>query len=198
MILTWGDEALFWGASRLTWGRVHATTPLPDAMLAHWAIDATWSDGSIMRAWTGAGTLRLEGEDWTAVPEQVLRIGVHDASVNPEDHRLEVSLAFVTPALRAHALEDPGVVRVRVRIVYSADGGASWVVLPRWVEGYLSTPRLVGGEYSFEIITDHGDADRGRPRQWSDAGQQSRHIGDRGFEHTALISQGIDVAWPPI
>lgn len=195
-MIAWGGKGLAWGAGGLRWGS--SNVALTSELIGHWLVDVEYPDGDAYHVWTGPGDLVLDATTYTAVLPSLLSIGAMSSSERSEDERISIAFAITDPTLRSAFLQDPGVVRLRLRIAYTEDDGGSWDVVPRSVRGFLSAPVLEGGQYQCELVTIAGDIDRGRPQYWSDSDQQQRHEGDRGFEHLARLSDGEDIRWPPL
>ena len=171
---------------------------LTEQTLVNYLFDVIYSSGTNLFLWTGNFDLVFNQITYNAMPAEILSIGEQTASEQIQDNRIPVSLIIKEPSQRAAFLQDPGVVELTLRLVYSNDGGKTWSLIPRSVRGFLSNPVLEGDRYSFEVVQSAGDIDRGRPQYWSFTDQYNRRNGDRAFEHLQRLSDGEDVRWPPI
>jgi len=198
MSLVWGNAALRWGASDVVWGTQVSLFNLDAATISNWAIEVEYSSGQNLYYWTGPVDLDFNEITYAAVPVNLLSIGAQRASQKPEGDTVSVRFLVIEPSQRIAFLQDPGVVKITLMLLYSQDGGNRWELVPRRVKGFLSSPVLEGGVYSFEIVQQAGDVDRGRPDYWSDSHQKQKYPGDEGFSYLSRLSDGVDIRWPPI
>ena len=196
--LDYGLDELRWGSDNLIWGTAPAAIVAGVEAIAHWALEASYpEDGEDILVWTGVGTLTKGGKNYVGIGPQFLTISETEASYQTQDGRVQVSFGTIDTDLITKFLKDPGAVSVKLNIVVSTDGGTTWTFLPRSVRGWLSSPSIKAGIYTFEIATDASDIDRGRPLMWSNENQQRRHPGDLGFSHLQALGSGVEIRWPP-
>ena len=192
----WGGDDLLWGSDDLLWGA--GTIVLGDSeLIAHWSVIAEFPSGEKVAVWTGRGDLTFGGDTFVGVGPSLIEISGMAATSDNQDLRTQISLLIIDDDLKSQFLQDPGLVRITLRVIYSTDGANTWRQLPRKVIGYLSSPVIRGGSYVFELATMDSDADRGRPKLWSNQAQQQEYPGDLGFEHTIRIAGGVELGWPP-
>ena len=177
---------LTYGENYLTYGEVERA-----AVLAHWLFES-----SILNAWTGTGTIEIDGISYRGVGDLV-SIAPVAVEIGEPEKKAQVTIKATSPAMRAILINDPGPLKVSLRQVWSADGGASWHKISRVFRGRMSSPILVAGQYRFEIVSRRADIDRRGDAYWSDVYQQQRVQGDRGFEHARVLSEGMEIRWPP-
>ena len=154
------------------------------------------------RVWSGVGQLEIDGD----VFEGTTFEGGAFASVSPIEHsvgspssRVNISIAVPSAVVRDMLNIDIGPVWIRVFNIVSQDNGLSWEKLPTGIAGRLSRPSfdVEGSVYTIEIETYSGDADRGRPKIWSEDSQKRDYQGDRGFDFARKIESGVEIRWPP-
>ena len=190
----WAGKFEEWGNRLESWG-VEIPQFVSDAALAAYAISLEYPDDTAFHIWTGFDDLTLGGISYTAVGPDVIEVGAAQAAATGQG-RMAVTLSAVQPEHRVKFLQDPGLVMVTVRLLYSADGGATWIAMPRFHRGELSRPQLQGGKYSIEISPYRDTLDRGYEQNWSDANQQKDYPDDLGFQHLKSLTDGIDLRWP--
>ena len=153
-------------------------------------------ESNIFNFWTGRGTLTL-GDVQYMSSQNLLEISGIELNQSGIEGTPKVAYLGVDSEIRPLLLEDPGKVDVEIAAVYlNAEGG--WGRLPRRVSGILDDPTMVGSVYTFEVLKQSLDVDRGDIIYWTDEDHQRRHPGDRFFQHSRTISDGIsDIRWPP-
>lgn len=195
--VSWGTP-LNWGAD-VVWGG-EAPAFISDEAICHLTISAEYPTGDPpVHAWTGIGDLVLGGITYTGVGPEIVSVEIGQAS-EKEDARLQVTLTGLdTAEVRQAFYEFRGRVVVTVRLVYSEDGGTTWLEVPRFFRGLYSRPRITSNLITFEVATYREELDRGYETNWSDSNQQADFPGDRFFEHLIPISEGGDlkIRWPP-
>jgi len=192
----WGHPRK-WGRT-LTWGGDRPAFISEDA-LCQLTISATYPTDPAVHVWTGIGDLLLGGITYTGVGPEVVKVQIGQAT-EKEDARVQVTLTGLdTAEVRRAFYEFRGRVVVTVRLVYSEDGGTTWLEVPRFFRGLYSRPRITSNLVSFEVATYREEMDRGYETSWSNANQTAEYAGDRFFEHLIPIAEGADLAirWPP-
>lgn len=190
-----GDDSLRHGERNLVWGFFADGVDLSSDPIAHWLAEATYPDGELFRVWTGVGPLDFEGERYTGItPRGASVSGLLADEGNEDAQRVQITLRGIPLAVRP-LLHTYALVRIRLRVVYSLDGGVRWQAVPRSMRGWLSNATLTGDEYTFELATRISDTDRGHPLMWEDAAQRRRANGDRGLEHVGTSRQRY---WPNV
>lgn len=195
--ITWGSDPVNWGAD-VTWGG-DAPSFISDDVLAHLTISAEYPDDPPVHAWTGIGPLSLGGITYVGIGPEVVNVSIGQAT-EKEDARLQVTLTGLdTPVVRRAFYEFRGRVIVTVRLIYSEDGGTTWLEVPRYFRGLYSRPRITSNQITFEIAVYREQLDRGYETNWSDANQRVAYPGDLFFSHLVPISEGADLSirWPP-
>lgn len=198
----WGEDIVKYGADNVLYGR-EILRFMADETLFGFGISAEYpddpdapDDANTYHVWTGYADLTVGGITYTAVGPDVLEVGSQRASLQGQG-RMSIVLSAIEVEHRNLFLQDPGRVRITLRMLYSTDGGVNWRVIPRSHSGYLSRPQLEGGRYTLEIAVYRDETNRGFSENWSDASQQSDFPGDRGLEHMAtLAAPGLDIRWP--
>jgi len=184
---------------RLVWGPDEPAFVATDA-IKHLTISAEYPSDPAIHAWTGIGDLVLNGITYTGVGPEVVEIKVGKSS-EKEDARMQVVLMGInsTPDLRMAFQEFRGRVIVTVRLVYSEDGGVTWLAVPRYFRGLYSQPEVRSNSVSFEVATYREELDRGYEQSWNHGNQQADYPGDRCFEHLVPIAEGqtLKSRWPP-
>lgn len=194
--VTWGD-ALDWGQT-LVWGGPRGVPDIvsPTA-ICHLLVTADYVNDPSIRVWTGQGELELGGVTYTGIGTEVISVRIGQAT-EKEDARLQVTLAGLTDTeTRMAFYEFRGRVVVTVTLVYSNDGGETWLPLPRRFTGLYSRPQIENDTVSFEVATYREELDRGYELEWSDENQRRDFPGDAFFAHLEVISDGVNLSWPP-
>ena len=189
-----GRDQIRFGSDNVLFGEEIARF-LQDNILFAFGISAEYPDGTSYHVSTLHDDLTVGGITYTAVGPDVLQIGSQQTSLNGQA-RMTLALSSIEPAHRSLFLQDPGRVRITVRMLYSVDGGATWQVINRFHTGYLSRPQLRGGEYAVEISIYRDELNRGFDESWSNENQERDFPGDKGLEHLAVLSSGLDIRWP--
>jgi len=192
--IKWGADLVKWGTDTGIWGR-DLPFQAADETLFAFGISAEYPDATAYHVWTGNADLTVGGITYTAVGPDVLQIGSQQTSLTGQS-RMSISLSAISAEHRNLFLQDPGRVRITVRMLYSKNGGVTWNVIPRYHSGYLSRPQLQGGQYTIEISVYRDELNRGFEENWSDADQQRDYPGDLGFEHLKTLASGLDIRWP--
>ena len=193
--LKWGSNQITWGSLRAVWGGDLPPFVAEDA-LAGFTFHAQYPDGSVISCWTGIGDLAVGGQTFPGIGPDIVQIS-STVATGTSAGRMTISITDIDPAHRNEFLQDPGLVVVTVRLVYSDDGGVTWQNVARFFRGVISRPQLSGGIYTVEISTYQDELDRGYELTWSDEEQQTAYSGDKGFEHLKTIDDGVDFRWPP-
>lgn len=143
------------------------------------------------------------GRQYRSVPPALISIAPFRSSNRPDDRRrMKVTMALPGD-LGPEALEDPGLVRVTLGGIWSADEGVTWHKLGRDFHGVLSGPGVERGPdgamvYVAEIATLDSDVRRQKVRNWTHADQQEVFEGDNFFLNENLYADGVNlVLWPP-
>ncbi len=182
--------------------QLHVTTvegaPPPEVLpgtdpVLHALVEAKLPTGTI-RAWTGEGPLRFGGRTYEAGAGVLTVDGLGTQLRGNVAGR--VGLVMPPGTRRTDVLMPIGPVPVTVHAVLSEDRGVTWRVV-RTRKGVLSTPRLAGDAFTFEVAPPNADVDRGRIRRWSHADQQRRFPGDRGLEKMRSIADK-KFRWPTV
>lgn len=194
--IQWPDD-INWPGAIVFGGEAPAF--IPDDTICHLAVSAEYPSDPPIHAWTGIGELTLNGITYTGMSPDLISVRLGQAT-EKEDARLQVTLTGInTPDLRRAFYEFHGRVVVTVRLVYSTDGGVTWLEVPRFYRGLYSRPRLTSDTLTFEVATYRENLDRGYEQTWSDSNQQAEYTGDLFFRHLVRISEGADltIRWPP-
>ena len=169
-----------------------------------WAVDIAGIGlgRSPFRLWSGQGQLTLNGKTYEGTTFDggaLASISPVENSIGDPSSRAVVSIAVPNAAIRSMLNIDVGPVWVEVFNIYSIDGGLSWTKLRTGIAGRLSRPNfdVEGSVYTVEIETWSGDADRGRPKLWSDESQKAEYPNDRGMEFLREYESGVEIKWPP-
>lgn len=197
MRLQWGSHDIYWGGKVVVWGSDRSLGDITHEVMGHWTITAEYADGTRLDKWTGAGDLPLNGVEYEGVGDVLSISGMVSTGTN-EDARTVVTLNGIPDDARVLFLRDPGVCDITLQLIESRDGGNSWNVVPRTIQGRLSNPTLQGGRYQFTLATPISTVDRGRPRPWSDEAQRKLYSGDQGLEYLSVYEDGVEINWPPL
>jgi len=189
-----GRDQIKFGSDNVLFGEEIARF-IQENILFAFGISAEYPDATSYHVWTGHSDLTVGGITYTAVGPNVLQVGSQQTSLNGQA-RMTLVLSSIEPEHRNLFLQDPGRVRVTVRMLYSTDGGATWNAIRRYHTGYLSRPQLRGGEYALEISVYRDELNRGFDENWSNENQQRDYPGDLGLEHLAVLASGLDIRWP--
>lgn len=164
--------------------------------------------GWIRKLWTGpvpiaVGTDAYEpagGPDGT-----LMGVDPPESAIGPQGRRARASIFVGRQSLRdihRYSLIDLGPREIEIGWIISRDKGQSWQAVGEAFAGRLSAGvvDLSTGEWSFDLESWHGDADRVRTRRWSDSEQRARTAmdvsgADRGFEYRSQLAAGLDVEW---
>lgn len=165
------------------------------------------------RWWTGHGTLQMDVGDGAGTQSwlggsfgdtQALGVSSIDATADgiPERMGITVGIDETREDIR-HALtvRDLGPVASSIYFVFRDPGAEAWTLISdgtdaKVVRGRSAQSTLENGLWQFEVENRVHDANRLIVDIWSDAVQQGRHAGDRFFEFTASIEEGLDIDWP--
>lgn len=192
----WYDSPVW--AGEVIW-RPDAPQFIPDDAICHLAISADYPSDPSVNAWTGLGDLELGDVTYMGIGPEVVSVKIGQAA-EKEDARLSVTLVGLSDAeVRRAFYEFRGRVIVTVRLVYSTDGGNTWVEVPRLFRGLYSRPQITSNQITFEVATYREELDRGYELVWSDSNQRAEYPGDRCFEHLVPIAEGRSLSsrWPP-
>lgn len=197
--LKWRSDRIRWGPDGARWSGEDSGIVefVPAGRLGANTISAEYPDGTEFHVWTGIGDVTVGGITYTGVGPDVIDIGEHQVGLTGQN-RMTISLSDIDPEYRNLFLQDPGRVWVTIKLIYSDDGGNTWVEIPRYIRGVAGRSQLQGGRYSVEVSTYTDTLDRGYEQVWSDESQQEVYPGDLGFAHLRTLSSGggIDIRWP--
>jgi len=192
--IKYGADDVKWGADDALWGAELGTVIAENTLFA-FGISAQYPDGTAYHVWTGNTDLTVGGITYTGVGPDVLQVGTQQASLTGQG-RMSIVLSSISVEHRNLFLQDPGRVRITVRMLYSTNHGIEWRAIAREHSGYLSRPQLQGGQYTVEIAVYRDELNRGFDENWSDAAQRRDYPGDLGLEHLKVLSSGLDIRWP--
>lgn len=148
-----------------------------------------------LRFWSGLKNLQFEDHTWIGAGSVLSSEGV-ETSIGAAAHVLTVGLSGLHPTVRTHFRAPIGHLPATMRFIRSADGGATWVVLPMKRFGFTSSPRMQGGVYLVDIVHPFEVAFRRRAINWSDEDQRRRYDNDNGLSEMRAISEGTNIKFP--
>ena len=154
--------------------------------------------GTDFNLWTGHGNVTLDSVVHTGIGD-IISVSSLPVEVGSPEKRASITISAADAGVRAALVDDSGPVRLKIRMVMSTDGGATWSFVGNSYIGRLSNPRIQGESYTVDVSGRIDDIDRGRDFFWSDTAQKLRHPGDRGLEYAAETheSRQFKLRWPP-
>lgn len=195
----WGGDNELWGPDHELWGFFGGIIDLDTAPMIAVIVDVDFltAQPEDFHVCTFDTNVEIDGVTYIGVGP-AFSIGQMPANEQDDDTRMEISIGGIPQELRPHLIRTEGLIDVRIRYIYSTDGGNVWLPIPRSIRGYVSNPALSGDTYTFELATDVSTVDRGSPRLFSDGFQKTLFPNDRCFEHLVELADGVgDIGWPP-
>lgn len=165
------------------------------------------------RWWSWVGTLQMDvgdgngSQSWLGSAfgdTQVMGVSSMEATADGIPARMGIRVAIdETRDDIRHALteRDMGPVATTLFFATRPAGSDDWSLLTdgteaRVIKGRSAASTIKNGVWSFDVENRVHDADRLVVDIWSDTVQRAKYGGDRGFEFTASIEDGVDFDWP--
>ena len=149
------------------------------------------------RMWTGLGPLMFEGEMYSGIGS-ILNIEAVNISPDGTSSQATVRMNATDPLIRAAALRDVKDPLIKMRWIYSADGGHNWTTAPLSAVGRLNGAGLNGAEFLLTLAIGPQIAiDPSRIFQWTHEDTLRRNPAWGGFEFVRQLEGGVIVDWKP-
>ena len=135
------------------------------------------------------------------IGSKVLNISSAGQSNLVSSGQISISIVNIQPEDRAIFRETRiGSPIIVMQLIASVDGGLSWSKVGRTIKGNMSSPRIQGGTFSFNVILRNIAANLGQVRYWSHA-DRIRRFGliDQGMSQMPLFDKKqVLGSWPQV
>ena len=131
---------------------------------------------------------------------KVLNISAVGGSSISQVKKIDVSLSGILPSDRDIFRTYVGVPEVTLQVIAINENGNNWMAVGNPLKGFLSSPKLQGGTYSFSISLKNIQANNNRTRTWSHE-DRIRRFGkeDQGMSQMVLFEKKeVLGTWPQI